>query len=245
MLFTHCVSLLLVAIFNCVIAIQERNNRAFPGTINSRGRATYVDYKNRISTSSYEHGAADAIPTRGTTLRGNLRSSSDIAHNDIPKPYSFDYKTADEDGNMQYRKEEADTSGTVRGSYGYIDTEGLYRIVDYVADSTGFHINTKTNEPGVDGKEDPADVNLIVSEPPAGIQEKYNEFKGTGVGGTGPSTSRTRARRNVFNIRKNAKLRTAIFGINYPHDTHHLSGTIHGLFKSGINSAESKEDEYE
>ena len=34
------------------------------------------------------------------------------------------------------------------GSYGYVDSYGIYRQVDYVADKDGFRATIKTNEPG-------------------------------------------------------------------------------------------------
>lgn len=46
--------------------------------------------------------------------------------------------------------EDADESGTKKGSYGYTDAYGVYRMVEYTADSSGFHANIKTNEPGTD-----------------------------------------------------------------------------------------------
>jgi hypothetical protein len=56
----------------------------------------------------------------------------------LAEPFSFNYDVKDEYGNGQYRREEGDSNGVVRGSYGYTDANGLYRIVDYVADQDGF-----------------------------------------------------------------------------------------------------------
>lgn len=36
----------------------------------------------------------------------------------------------------------------ITGSYGYTDSYGIYRQVDYVADKNGFRATIKTNEPG-------------------------------------------------------------------------------------------------
>lgn len=55
-----------------------------------------------------------------------------------PEPYSFNFNVNDDSGNGQFRREEGDRNGVVRGSYGYTDAWGLYRIVDYVADKNGF-----------------------------------------------------------------------------------------------------------
>lgn len=86
-----------------------------------------------------------------------------------PQPYNFEYNAADEEGNKHYRNEQGDQNGNVKGTYGYNDVQGLYRIVEYVADENGFRVNIKTNEPGVDDKESPADVVLTAEKPPAGI----------------------------------------------------------------------------
>lgn len=65
------------------------------------------------------------------------------------EPFAFDYKIEDDYGNGQYRKEASDKNGVVRGTYGYMDTSGIYRHVEYVADENGFRANIKSNEPGL------------------------------------------------------------------------------------------------
>ncbi|CAG2183450.1 unnamed protein product, partial [Oppiella nova] len=67
----------------------------------------------------------------------------------VPEPYNFNFEHKDDSGNGQYRRESGDTAGVVRGSYGYTDAYGLYRIVDYVADKDGFRASIRTNEPGL------------------------------------------------------------------------------------------------
>ena len=67
----------------------------------------------------------------------------------MAEPFAFNYKIEDDYGNGQYRKEESDKNGVVRGSYGYMDTSGIYRHVEYVADENGFRANIKSNEPGL------------------------------------------------------------------------------------------------
>ncbi|KFM58775.1 Cuticle protein 16.8, partial [Stegodyphus mimosarum] len=99
-----------------------------------------------------------------------------------PQPYNFDYQARDEQGNVHYRNEQGDSNGGVSGTYGYTDNQGLYRVVEYIADAGGFRANIKTNEPGTDGKESPADVQVIAEQPPAGIQERYTRVGGYGVG---------------------------------------------------------------
>ncbi|KAF8767254.1 Adult-specific rigid cuticular protein 15.7 like protein [Argiope bruennichi] len=51
-------------------------------------------------------------------------------------------------GTTQHRKETGDEKGSVKGSYGFTDSSGLYRAVDYVADKLGFRAVVNTNEPG-------------------------------------------------------------------------------------------------
>lgn len=101
---------------------------------------------------------------------------------EAPKPYNFDYTSNDGEGNTHYRNEQGDEQGNVKGTYGYTDAQGLYRIVEYVADANGFRANIRTNEPGVDGKESPADVVLTAEEPPAGIQDGYGSAGGRSGG---------------------------------------------------------------
>jgi len=101
------------------------------------------------------------------------RGENRIVEEDIYKPadpYNFGYDVKDDFGNRQYRKEEADGQGVIRGSYGYTDANGLYRIVEYVADAAGFRANVKTNEPGL-SNQNSADVLLNAVEPPRAIIE--------------------------------------------------------------------------
>ncbi|KAL3192090.1 hypothetical protein MRX96_059293 [Rhipicephalus microplus] len=65
-----------------------------------------------------------------------------------PHPYEFGYDTVDEFGNTQYRHETSDVHNNKHGFYGYTDANGIYRQVDYVADSNGFRAHIRTNEPG-------------------------------------------------------------------------------------------------
>lgn len=56
----------------------------------------------------------------------------------------------------------SDGAGTVRGTYGFVDADGMHRHVDYEADGGGFRARIRTNEPGMDVP-DPADV--VLSSP--------------------------------------------------------------------------------
>ncbi|GFS31212.1 cuticle protein 16.8 [Nephila pilipes] len=67
-------------------------------------------------------------------------------------PYEYGYKVKDQHGS-QFRKEESDGQGNVKGSYGYTDEEGIFREVHYVADDKGFRAEIKTNEPGTKDQE--------------------------------------------------------------------------------------------
>ncbi|GBL84193.1 hypothetical protein AVEN_118595-1 [Araneus ventricosus] len=66
-----------------------------------------------------------------------LQPVTDVAA-DLPKPYDFGYSVKDRYGTKQHRKEVANSNGIVKGSYGYLDPEGIYRFVDYIADKGGY-----------------------------------------------------------------------------------------------------------
>ena len=51
-------------------------------------------------------------------------------------------------GGTLNQKEEGDSYGNKKGTYGYTDSYGVYRQVEYVADKHGFRATVKTNEPG-------------------------------------------------------------------------------------------------
>ncbi|CAG2101265.1 unnamed protein product [Medioppia subpectinata] len=96
----------------------------------------------------------------------------------VPEPYNFNYEHKDDTGNGQYRRESGDTNGVVRGSYGYTDAYGLYRIVDYVADKDGFRASIRTNEPGLNEPHpisgtvpNPADITLAAEETPGRVKD--------------------------------------------------------------------------
>ncbi|XP_013774714.1 uncharacterized protein LOC106459628 [Limulus polyphemus] len=89
-----------------------------------------------------------------------------------PQPFDFNYNVKDEFGNSHYHQEQGDQSGNVLGSYGYTNANGLFRYVEYSADSSGFTAKVHSNEPGV-YPDNPADVTLNVEQPPAGLQDQY------------------------------------------------------------------------
>ncbi|GIY32793.1 uncharacterized protein CDAR_610611 [Caerostris darwini] len=100
-----------------------------------------------------------------------------------PRPFVMGYQSSG-GGAASFRSEQGDGSGGVRGSYGYRDAQGLYRMVEYSAGQGGFQAAVKTNEPGTDGKENPADVIMNVQPAPAGIQDRYTRMS-SGMGGLG------------------------------------------------------------
>ncbi|KAK8767212.1 hypothetical protein V5799_006006 [Amblyomma americanum] len=83
-----------------------------------------------------------AAPVAANAYRGYADYASP------PQPYSFGYDNVDEYGNRQFRSEQGDSSNAKTGSYGYRDSYGLYRRVNYIADANGFRATVDTNEPG-------------------------------------------------------------------------------------------------
>lgn len=79
-------------------------------------------------------------------------------HYEKPAPYYFGYDVGDEHGS-KHHYEESDGDGNVKGVYGYIDKDGIHRLVEYVADEHGYRAIVKTNEPGTKS-ESPADTHF-------------------------------------------------------------------------------------
>ncbi|KAF8771135.1 cuticle protein 10.9-like [Argiope bruennichi] len=86
----------------------------------------------------------------------------------IPQPYGFGYEFGDGLGMTQHRSETADTAGIVRGRYGFRDPQGLYRNVEYIADSNGYRAVIRSNEPGA-ASQNTADAVFIVQPPPPAV----------------------------------------------------------------------------
>lgn len=84
-----------------------------------------------------------------------------------PQPFEFGFEFADGLGMSQYRRESADGTGAVAGSYGYQDSLGVNRVVDYTAGIDGYKAVVRTNEPGV-ANQNSADVVFVVRPPPPG-----------------------------------------------------------------------------
>ncbi|XP_043494684.1 cuticle protein 16.8 [Polistes fuscatus] len=57
-----------------------------------------------------------------------------------PKPYSFQYKAGRYPGHVdRIHEESGDGSGTIYGSYSFVDPKYKVRRIEYVADQNGFH----------------------------------------------------------------------------------------------------------
>ncbi|GFS64825.1 cuticle protein 16.8 [Trichonephila clavipes] len=85
--------------------------------------------------------------------------------NEMPSPYDFGYEFGDGQGMVQYRRESADANGEVKGSYGYTDSNGLYRNVEYTAGADGYKAVIRSNEPGL-SNQNTADATFFVELPP-------------------------------------------------------------------------------
>lgn len=81
-----------------------------------------------------EHNATPAIPSPGT-YSDPTQDQFHIQTDEGPERY-FRYQTQ----SGQYRKEKRLEDGTVVGSYGWIDSTGLLRLQDYIADNAGYRI---------------------------------------------------------------------------------------------------------
>ena len=66
-----------------------------------------------------------------------------------PRPYEFEFEEKHENNSL-VRQEAGDASGTVRGSYTYIDRNGITRTITYVADENGFQADIKPNQLGLE-----------------------------------------------------------------------------------------------
>ena len=94
-----------------------------------------------------------------------------------PRPYSFSYEAVDDQTGANSKREESSDGRTVRGSYSYIDPDGVFRVVEYTADENGFNANVRTNEPGTAAapgdQPNPANTVWAVEPPPADVVARY------------------------------------------------------------------------
>ncbi|RWS17564.1 Cuticle protein 16.8-like protein [Dinothrombium tinctorium] len=112
------------------------------------------------------------IEERERAPRPARPAAAEAAEYGPPKPYNFEYNNQDPEGNQQYHSESGDQNGEKKGTFGYQDVNGVYRIVDYTAGAAGYRATIRTNEPGTGKHEngDPADTVFEVQPPPPGVQ---------------------------------------------------------------------------
>ncbi|XP_067120377.1 ras-associated and pleckstrin homology domains-containing protein 1-like [Centruroides vittatus] len=112
--------------------------------------------KSLQAEASSKEDVRDPLESQATSLRNTketLRASetSDPPH-PAPEPYQFSFETKDPKAGEQFRKEDGNKDGVVRGSYGFRTPNGIFRVVDYIADSLGFRAKIRSNEPGISNR---------------------------------------------------------------------------------------------
>ncbi|GFS41138.1 uncharacterized protein NPIL_103391 [Nephila pilipes] len=88
-----------------------------------------------------------------------------------PQPYDFGYESMDKMGTKQHRQESSDATGTVKGSYGFVDPIGLYRRVEYIADVDGYRATVQSNEPGLTSNGAASAAFIVEVPPPAAVAQ--------------------------------------------------------------------------
>ncbi|GIY03317.1 uncharacterized protein CDAR_430651 [Caerostris darwini] len=78
--------------------------------------------------------------------------------------YIFGYQSDDGLGTTQHRHEVSDGSGVVKGTYGYRDSFGIFRTVNYTADVNGYRAIVRSNEPGFTAQ-NTGDVVYVAEQP--------------------------------------------------------------------------------
>ncbi|GIX74189.1 hypothetical protein CDAR_6531 [Caerostris darwini] len=94
-----------------------------------------------------------------------------------PQPYQFGYESLDVLGTKQHRKESADATGAVKGSYGFVDPHGMYRTVEYIADVDGYRATVHSNEPGMASNNVADAAYFIEAPPPAAVAQSLAYLK--------------------------------------------------------------------
>ncbi|KAG8186886.1 hypothetical protein JTE90_023775 [Oedothorax gibbosus] len=92
-----------------------------------------------------------------------------------PSAYIFGYRSDDGDGTTQHRHEESDGAGVIRGSYGFFDADGVYRTVNYTADSNGYRAVVRSNEPTFEAQ---SEGNAVFIADPQMLAIKGKEIAG-------------------------------------------------------------------
>lgn len=103
-------------------------------------------------------------------------------------PYTFGYNVHDEQGTKVHRLESADEAGVVKGEYGYIDAQGISRLVSYVADHNGYRASVSSNEPGVEAHS-PASAVYQKHQTPGAYYSSQDGVVGGGGGSVQPVAS--------------------------------------------------------
>ncbi|RWS31548.1 Cuticle protein 10.9-like protein [Leptotrombidium deliense] len=85
-----------------------------------------------------------------------------------PMPYKFQYIAPNHKSTVE-RSEEGDVNGVVRGFYRMDLGNGLFRYVDYIADSGGYRAAIRSNEPGIGGG---TNIALDLDETPKDLKER-------------------------------------------------------------------------
>ncbi|KAF5292061.1 hypothetical protein FQR65_LT11327 [Abscondita terminalis] len=91
-----------------------------------------------------------------------------------PRPYAFGYAAGRFPGHIDRTHSEiSDGTGTIKGSYSYVDPRHQIRTVEYVADKNGFHPILNKNPSPV-----PADTPIVALAKQKHLQQ-YNEIAHT------------------------------------------------------------------
>ncbi|XP_023211310.1 uncharacterized protein LOC111614163 [Centruroides sculpturatus] len=134
-----------------------------PGTANEHPAHIILVFLAVKSSFSVEYGENSAEVAQNRIARQQDYLAD--PYHEKPQPYNFGYETKDEFGTTVTRQETGDESGTIKGTYGYVDPFGVYRHVEYEADEYGYRARIKTNEPSA-SNQNPADVTFLVEAPP-------------------------------------------------------------------------------
>lgn len=124
---------------------QGQSQRYSAGGAKSSGAYNTGAY----NTGAYNTGAyqPSAAYSSGAGSSGIYRSSYTDSVDESPKPFAFNY-----DAGGHSRQEQADGSGTVRGSYTVNTPDGTYKQLTYQADDSGFHIIDEKQVEGGGGR---------------------------------------------------------------------------------------------
>ncbi|XP_066248347.1 uncharacterized protein [Euwallacea similis] len=120
-----------------------------------------VDTNYEHDTNKYTKGLSPKITDslgvqskQGSRGSGNDRVLFHMVGQDGPMSYKWGYDTG-RGPNRQFRFEERDKEGVVKGQYGYYDTKGKFRMMNYLAHpETGFHMEPAPESDSDESSED-------------------------------------------------------------------------------------------